>query len=220
MRSDHVIELGDIGLTDLDCRLTHDFGLNDPPAFEGVIEIGLRELQKEVEGCQQGAGIKIGDEGASAMTGSDDSERGERAHRFAKAGPADREYLHQFALWRQPVARPQIACTNQIDDSSDHALPQVLTLDRGRCRNRDRLRLCSLCHCQSLVTQSETYGSSSETCQGVQYPSTRRPRLIREKKLVLVIDGGSRWNTPFGIDFGERVVKEVADPEPARDAAW
>ncbi len=35
-------------------------------------------------------------------------------------------------------------------NSSDHMLLEVLTLDLAGRRNRDRLRLCSLCHCQSL----------------------------------------------------------------------
>ena len=129
---DHVVQVVDVGARCLHRRLAHDFDLDDPAAFERVIEIGLRQRQEQVERRQHGRRVQFGDESATAMPRFDDAEDRKSPHRFAQARPADAEDLHQLSLRRQPVARPQVAGTDKLDDLADDLLADALLLDRTK----------------------------------------------------------------------------------------
>jgi len=64
---DHRIQFGDVVGASVDRRLADDLGFDDSATLEGIVEIGLRKRQEEIERGEQGTRLQIGNVGAPAM---------------------------------------------------------------------------------------------------------------------------------------------------------
>ena len=103
--------------------------LDNLAGIQPLVESGVVEREDEIDAFDQQFGLEGGDISAGALADFDDVHHGETGQSLAQRCPADLHQRGKLAFGGQPVARFQVAFSNQGDEARGDAFGKRVTLE-------------------------------------------------------------------------------------------